>query len=330
MNPRSTCLLSSNITLPVRVLSSITFSSPLSNTHHIHIHRRKMSTSTFSSSKQSFSLPPDIFNHKLYTQLLDLWFSNLSPKAKNPKPEHVRKWFGAEKDFDDICRTGVGEALEALGVGRVVLPPQDEGEGEKEIADVLMGEVDKYGVMDGGVGTVTTDGKGFDPSHIALALVLLLDQMPRNIFRSNQAVIYNHYDRISRAVSHAIYKRKLDRAEVLRTSPPWRQWFYMPLMHSEDMKDHDMLEEKMQGMRGDIEEESSSKGGEGVKAGEGEEDGEEGPMGYLNHMRDSENMHRSILERFGRYPHRNLVLGREFRGEEKSWLEGGGSTFGTS
>ena len=141
----------------------------------------------------------------------------------------------------------------------------------------------------------------------ALGLMLLLDQMPRNVFRTQQSLIYTHYDRISRAVAYAIYASSLDTCSRYKSSPPYRMWFYLPLMHSEAMADHDLMQEKLEDM---------------------EKEGDDEAKEYLGTLKAFEGRHRVILERFGRYPHRNGVLGREATEEERRWLEEGGDTFG--
>ena len=136
--------------------------------------------------------------------------------------------------------------------------------------------------------------------------------MPRNCFRGDQKVIYSHYDRIARAVADAIFERALDKAEVFKDSPPWRGWFFMPLMHSEVKEDHRLLEGLLKEVRGGAQERE-----------------DEAAVGYMTRMIDFEEKHRRIIERFGRYPHRNAVLGRDSTVEEQKWLEDGGDTFGT-
>ncbi len=88
----------------------------------------------------------------------------------------------------------------------------------------------------------------------ALGLLLLLDQMPRNIFRAKQAVIYNHYDRPARAVLFCLLRRepRADLHPIVRYSPPFRQWFYLPLMHSERLEDHKLFSEILAAFKDDV------------------------------------------------------------------------------
>lgn len=135
----------------------------------------------------------------------------------------------------------------------------------------------------------------------ALALVLLLDQIPRNIFRGHAESFA--YDPAAREVSARMRACGTDRMLI----PPKRAFAYMPLMHSESLPDHaagmDLFEHLATVARG-------------------------GPWqdmvaGNVDYCRQ----HVAILYRFGRYPHRNAVLGRETTPEEAAFLEGPGSSF---
>lgn len=118
----------------------------------------------------------------------------------------------------------------------------------------------------------------------ALALVLLLDQFPRNCFRG-EARTYATDDLALRYAKLAV-DAGLDRA----IEPDLRLFLYMPFMHSEDMSDQDRSVELNQAL---------------------------GDTDYAVH-------HRSIVARFGRFPHRNAVLGRTSTPDEEAFLAAGG------
>jgi uncharacterized protein (DUF924 family) len=118
----------------------------------------------------------------------------------------------------------------------------------------------------------------------ALALVLLLDQFPRNAFRGSARAFAT--DAHARRVADVAIAAGLD-ALVPKTLRPF---FYLPFEHSESMADQERsvaLNEAI-GM----------------------------PEWALKH--------RAIIQRFGRFPHRNAVLGRETTAEEQAFLDGGG------
>lgn len=121
----------------------------------------------------------------------------------------------------------------------------------------------------------------------ALALVMLLDQVPRNIFRSTPRAFAS--DPLALATTNRALSRGFDQA----VSPAWRLFFYLPLEHSEVLADQqrglDLLLAlpPVQGRRSD---------------------------GHMTRL------HCEIIERFGRFPHRNAILGRESTQEELAFL----------
>jgi uncharacterized protein (DUF924 family) len=120
-----------------------------------------------------------------------------------------------------------------------------------------------------------------------LALLLLLDQFPRNMFRGSARAFAT--DARAVAVAKAAILRGLDR----RVPLPERQFFYLPLMHSEVQVEQDKAVRLFL-----------------INFGRG--DG-------VRHAR----AHRDIIRRFGRFPFRNAALGRESTPEEAAFLEAG-------
>ena len=256
-----------------------------------------------------FSLDTSLFNSTLYSRLCALWFLDLSLPASTATPVQMSRWFGASTspieraDFDAQCRSIAFEALQSIGPAQLSLPTSTDILADSENYPIIAAPFVRH------LDEETDEEKR---ATEALGMVLLLDQMTRNCFRSNQSHIYSHYDRISRAVSYAIYARGLDKSNVFRDSPPWRSWFYLPMMHSEAMSDHEVLSHNIDEMR------SQAK----VRA-------DEGAVEYLTNTGNFEKKHLDILAQFGRYPHRNQVLGRQSTIQEKAYLEAGGDTFGT-
>jgi uncharacterized protein (DUF924 family) len=123
-----------------------------------------------------------------------------------------------------------------------------------------------------------------------LALLVLLDQFPRNMFRGDAAAFST--DGMARAVA----KKAIERGWDLRIDPPARQFFYLPLMHSECLADQERCVRLMKDRM----------------PREGEDN--------LLHAR----AHREVIRRFGRFPHRNADLGRSSTAAEVTFLESGG------
>ncbi|MGO9445820.1 MAG: DUF924 family protein [Thiobacillaceae bacterium] len=120
----------------------------------------------------------------------------------------------------------------------------------------------------------------------ALALVILLDQFPRNAFRGT-ARMYST-DVQARRVAEQAIKAGFD----ARIPAELRLFFYLPFAHSEDLADQD------KSLRLSI---------------------ALGPE-YIKHAQE----HHDIIRRFGRFPHRNKLLDRTPTEEEKRFLEEGG------
>lgn len=120
----------------------------------------------------------------------------------------------------------------------------------------------------------------------ALSLVLLLDQYPRNAFRGTLRVYVT--DALARVVADAALELGHDRS----VDAGLRGFFYLPFAHSERLPD----QERSVALNAELPEPAPS------------------------HSR----RHRDIIAQFGRFPHRNAVLGRASTPEEADWLAAGG------
>lgn len=124
-----------------------------------------------------------------------------------------------------------------------------------------------------------------DDREGALALVLLFDQFPRNMFRGEARAFAT--DAMARAAADRAIARGFDQATDLTMRP----FFYLPLMHSEALVDQDRC----------------------VRLYEALADAE-----HLRYARE----HRDVIRTFGRFPHRNRALGRTTTQAEREFLEG--------
>ena len=121
----------------------------------------------------------------------------------------------------------------------------------------------------------------------ALALLLLLDQFPRNLFRGSPHAF------AADPLARKIARRAVDRGFDSQVDPALRQFFYLPFEHSEHLEDQDH--------------------GAALCAASGDPD-----------LVKWAKIHRDIIARFGRFPHRNESLGRTTTDEERAFLNGGG------
>ena len=121
----------------------------------------------------------------------------------------------------------------------------------------------------------------------ALALLILLDQFPRNLYRDTAHAFAT--DPRARVIARAAIERGFDR----QVEPILRNFFYLPFAHSEDLADQDY--------------------GLALVAEAGVEDDLKWAA-----------LHRDIIVRFGRFPHRNTAFGRVTTPEEQEFLDEGG------
>ncbi|MFD1344085.1 DUF924 family protein [Litorisediminicola beolgyonensis] len=127
------------------------------------------------------------------------------------------------------------------------------------------------------------------PSGV-LAYVILLDQFSRNMFRGEAKAFSS--DKIALAASKGAIAKGWD----LKIDTPARQFFYLPMMHSENLCDQDrcvrLMKERMPDSDGS----------------------------NLLHAK----VHREIIRKFGRFPYRNDALNRTVTEAERSFLDEGG------
>jgi uncharacterized protein (DUF924 family) len=122
----------------------------------------------------------------------------------------------------------------------------------------------------------------------ALALIIVLDQLPLNMYRGEARAFATESKGIAMA------KLAIERGHDARIDKERVQFMYLPLMHSETLADQDQCVELFR------------------------------QAGLSDNLRFAEH-HRDIVRRFGRFPHRNAALGRPSRPEELAYLAGPGA-----
>ena len=126
-----------------------------------------------------------------------------------------------------------------------------------------------------------------DGAASATALIIVLDQFPRNMFRNDARAFAA--DSKALALAQEILARGLDKD----MSMPLRKFIYMPFMHAEDSA----AQQRCIDLFTALDDEESAR--------------------YAK-------IHADIIARFGRFPHRNKVLGRDTTPEEQAFLDAGG------
>ena len=122
----------------------------------------------------------------------------------------------------------------------------------------------------------------------ALALVIVLDQFPRNMFRGDASTY------ASDALAREVAGRAIDRGVDARIDAALREFLYLPFMHSEHLAGPVALHRAVSRT-----------------------------AGLTENAKWAEH-HADIIRRFGRFPHRNRILGRETTPEEQAFLDEGG------
>ena len=121
----------------------------------------------------------------------------------------------------------------------------------------------------------------------SLALLILLDQFPRNMFRGSETAFSSDKKAL------AVAKKAICLGHDLKVDEPERQFFYLPLMHSECITDQDrcvrLIMTRMPKTGGN----------------------------NLPYAKE----HRDVIRKFGRFPYRNAALGRHTTGAEQSYLQ---------
>ncbi|RUO23934.1 DUF924 domain-containing protein [Aliidiomarina minuta] len=190
--------------------------------------------------------------------ILDYWFGDKSDTAAIAKAQQ-KLWWSKDETVDAEIRTRFQPLLSALEEGLL-----------DDWADTAEG---------------------------TLALIILSDQFPRNMFRGSPLAF--HYDPWAlQFCKEAIAKGFEKELSVMQ-----KAFLYMPLEHSENLDDQEAAVAQFSALHE-------------------EEPGEETAV-----LLDFAKQHHAIIQRFGRYPHRNEILGRESTVEELEFLKQPGSSF---
>lgn len=139
------------------------------------------------------------------------------------------------------------------------------------------------GAMEGRFGLWLTFPTG------VLAYAILLDQFPRNMFRGAPRAFE------ADPIALSAVKQAIEKGWDLKIDPPARQFFYLPLMHAENLCEQDRCVRLMKDRLPD-----------------------EG-----NNLLHAQT-HREIIRRFGRFPYRNAALGRTTTAAEQAFMDQGG------
>lgn len=196
-------------------------------------------------------------------EVLEFWFAGADGDAP-PPPHRMALWFGANPSLDAEVRARFGATWD----------------------DAVAGRLNAW-TESGPMGR--------------LALILVLDQLSRNIHRGRAEAFAG--DPIARSLAVAA----IDAGEHLSVPPLHRLFFILPLEHHEDLASQERALALTEAL-----------------AAAAPPAMQKDAQGWVQFAEK----HVELVRRFGRFPHRNAVLGRSDTPEEAAYLAGGGETFG--
>lgn len=193
--------------------------------------------------------------------LLKFWFGN-DPDDAAVAASQAKLWWGHDPETDADLRARFGAAA----------------------ADAADGELDQW--------TASPRGR--------LAVILLLDQIPRAIHRGQPEAFAQD------AKSRRIAAQGLDLGVDQSLRPIERVFLYLPFEHSEHLADQERSVQLFRELLASVAEDTRE---------------------AFGLFLDYAERHREVIDRFGRFPHRNPILGRTSTPEEEAFLEQPGSSF---
>jgi uncharacterized protein (DUF924 family) len=194
----------------------------------------------------------------VFENVLTFWFGDDSQPGAE-REQQSKRWFVADPDFDQQIRARFGHLLDAARAGEL-------------------------------------DGWASRPAGW-LALILVLDQFPRNIHRGTPLAFSGD------AKAQHLALAGLARGDDLKLPADRRCFAYLPLEHAEDLRLQQRCVQLFERLQADPSATLAA------------------PYAmYLDYAR----RHLDVIQRFGRFPHRNAILGRSSTREEQAYLEAGG------
>jgi uncharacterized protein (DUF924 family) len=209
-------------------------------------------------------------------EILEYWFSSLDDavlldRQREPFRTCFARWYGKEPAIDDEIRARFEPLLLAA--------TRDGARWDRELADWQQAPLG------------------------LLALVVLLDQFPRNMYRDS-ARMYAYDD-----LALSVTALAIGEYEERPLSLVQRMFLYVPLMHSENLTLQQAMVMRFEGLV-----EQAALRSPQNKA-------------FFAFALDYARRHLEVVERFGRFPHRNAILGRSSTPAELEFLKRDGSSF---
>ncbi|KAL4861719.1 hypothetical protein BDV12DRAFT_179835 [Aspergillus spectabilis] len=317
LRSRSSCrrLLSTSFRPPSALRSSSSIRLPRKSPNSTStVRTRAVHTGPIPQKPASMSNEPKVdlstfLGPLIPSRVYSFWFQHISndQALTLPTPESFKPWFSKNAGFDLECVTQFKPILAAIHQARPELQTQAQVQAQAEqILDLVK------------------------PSTAIdwLGLVLLLDQLPRNCYRGEEsALVYSFFDPISRAIALRALDQGIDSLSPdVRYRLTLRHWFYLPLMHSEDLSHQDLALEKYREMEEAVqrlldEQPASGLNEKELAYREVLASNREAALGVCAHNFKFQKDHHDLIARFKRFPYRNQVLGRTSTPEEEKFFK---------
>ncbi|KAH0288180.1 DUF924-domain-containing protein [Aureobasidium namibiae CBS 147.97] len=230
--------------------------------------------------------------------LQDFWFSHLEDETHIivPSAKDINVWFvDKSEEFDESCRDKFGSVL------NLILSRQ-------------------YSAND--IVAATNPDSALD----WMSLIILLDQMPRNCYRGmGAAKVFNFFDPLALAIALRAKELGIHQRPDVRYRLGYRLWLFMPFEHAEDMQMQEvMIEEQKERfqdvemlMHGEVDKEDViTASWREVLMRKIEEFG-----ALRSILQKAVDEHYAAIRKFGRFPYRNVALGRSSSQEEQAFLD---------
>jgi uncharacterized protein (DUF924 family) len=276
-------------------------------------------------------LPP-----ALLEELSTIWFQHIVNEQDLvvPSQESMMHWFRQDEAFDQLCSWVLFVPQLQIFRSEIVSRPTDtilRAKFRHSLEQIRSLKV-----------TGETIINAVQPSSPLdwIRLIILLDQMPRNIYRGEESrIVFTVFDPVAQHIAQAATAAGVHRFPVVRYRIGHRLWFNMPFMHSEDRVMHQKAVELIESMANDINRAANLQDDVGNGADDHNQElakcidiitsNRDAAVKLCESQLQFEVKHKDIIDKFGRYPHRNPALGRQMTTDEQEFLDGGGDTFGS-
>lgn len=286
----------------------------------------KISHGLYSGTNTMAGAPKDLkrtLNPTLIEDVRNFWFGHINGEDALilPGKSEMIRWFSHDADFDKTCM-----------YVRCQIYPSRQLKLTRPTSARFQPTLDAI-IFSGASASQVLDAVDTSSPLTWLSLILLLDQLPRNCYRGDVSkLVFNCFDPLAEKIAlRAIDAGVPMQSPDVRYRLSYRFWFHLPLMHSEDLSVHEQAMKVYENTANDMKElfhrdiatlDANAKRCYDVLSSQ-----RDALEIFLSSIFDFEKRHKVIIERFGRYPHRNQVLGRVSTEEEIEYLESGGETF---